>query len=57
MAAGHDEEGWNRLGRDVMAAPGRCNGMARLQMQAWSWRRMEKKREVFGGEGRGMRKG
>jgi len=40
-----------------MAAPGRCNGMARLQMQAWSWRRMEKKREVFGGEGRGMRKG
>jgi hypothetical protein len=48
MAAGHDEEGWNRLGRDVMAAPGRRNGMVRLRMQAWSWRRMEKKREVFG---------
>jgi len=36
MAAGHDEEGWNRLGRDVMVAPGRRNGMARLRMQAWS---------------------
>jgi hypothetical protein len=36
MAAGHDEEGWNRLGRDVMATPGRRNGMARLRMQAWS---------------------
>jgi hypothetical protein len=36
MAAGHDEEGWNRLGWDVMAAPGRRNGMARLRMQAWS---------------------
>ncbi len=36
MAAGHDEEGWNRLGRDVMAAPGRHNRMARLRMQAWS---------------------
>jgi len=44
MAAGHDEEGWNRLGRDVMAAPGRRNGMARLRMQAWSWRRMGKRR-------------
>jgi len=30
MAAGHDEEGWNRLGRDVMVASGRHNGMARL---------------------------
>jgi hypothetical protein len=44
MAAGHDEEGWNRLGWDVMAAPGRRNGMARLRMQAWSWRRMGKRR-------------
>jgi hypothetical protein len=57
MAASHDEEGWNRLGRDVMAAPGQRNRMARLRMQAWSWRRMEKRREVFGGKGRGMRKG
>jgi hypothetical protein len=52
MAAGHDEEGWNRLGRR--------NGMARLRMQAWSWRQKGKKgrfiedrqslenREVFG---------
>jgi hypothetical protein len=36
MAAGLDEEGCNRLGRDVMAAPGRRNGMAKLRMQAWS---------------------
>ncbi len=38
MAAGHDEEGWNRLGR-VVAAPGRRNGMVRLRMQAWRKRR------------------
>jgi hypothetical protein len=36
MAAGHDEEGWNRLGRDVMTAPGRRNEMARLRMRTWS---------------------
>ncbi len=34
MAAGHDENGWERLGKDAMAAPGRRNGMARLRMQA-----------------------
>jgi hypothetical protein len=44
MAAGHDEEGWNRLGREVMAAPGQRNGMVRLRMQAWSWRQMRKRR-------------
>jgi hypothetical protein len=38
MAAGHDEQGWNRLGWR--------NGMARLQMQAWSWRRMGGRRGV-----------
>jgi len=35
-AVGHDEEGWNRLGRR--------NEMARLRMQAWSWRRIGKRR-------------
>jgi hypothetical protein len=33
MAARHDEEGWNRLGRH--------NGMARLRMQAWGVREEE----------------
>jgi hypothetical protein len=44
MAAGHDEEGWNRLGQEVVAAPGQRNGMVRLRMQAWSWRQMRKRR-------------
>ncbi len=52
MAAGHDDEGWNRLGWDVMAAPGRRNGMVRLRMQAWSWRKTDRegKREIHRGE-------
>jgi hypothetical protein len=35
MAAGHDEEGWNRLGRR--------NEMGRLRMQAWNWRQRGEK--------------